>query len=101
MNTTDVLEIAVLTIHPGQGAQFEGAFREAAALIKASPGYLGHELRCCIETPDRYVLLVRWRALEDHTVGFRQSPAYQDWKQRLHRFYPQFPTVEHYLSVTG
>ncbi|MGH6933009.1 MAG: antibiotic biosynthesis monooxygenase family protein [Dongiaceae bacterium] len=49
--------------------------------------------------PDRYVLLVRWRRLEDHTEGFRQSPRYQDWRALLHHFYDPFPTVEHYEWV--
>jgi heme-degrading monooxygenase HmoA len=62
-------------------------------------GYVSHELQRCLETPDRYMLLVRWQQLEDHTVGFRQSPEYQQWKLLLHHFYDPFPTVEHYQIV--
>ena len=63
------------------------------------PGYISHELQKCVEIEDKYVLLVRWRALEDHTVGFRTSPQYEEWKRLLHHFYDPFPKVEHYVSV--
>jgi heme-degrading monooxygenase HmoA len=96
-----ILEQAVLDVKPGQAAQFEAAFREAQRIISASPGYLSHELRRCLENPNRYLLLVRWRTLEDHTVGFRQSAPYQEWKKLLHHFYDPFPTVEHYEPVPG
>ncbi len=62
-------------------------------------GYLEHDLQRCIERPSRYVLLVRWETLEDHTEGFRGSPEYQRWKALLHHFYDPFPTVEHFTRV--
>jgi len=49
--------------------------------------------------PNRYVLLVHWTSLEAHTIGFRGSPEYQDWKRLLHHFYDPFPIVEHYEHV--
>ena len=64
------------------------------------PGYISHDLRKCFETSDRYILLVHWQTLEDHTIGFRQSERYQIWRQLLHHFYDPFPTVEHYYSVS-
>lgn len=96
-----VLEQAVLDVRPGLDPAFEAAFREAKRIISASPGYLGHELHRCVERPNRYLLLVRWRTLEDHTVGFRQSEPYQAWRKLLHAFYDPFPTVEHYEHVAG
>ena len=95
-----VLELALLDIRDGLSAEFEAAFREASPLIAASPGYLGHELQRRLEQPARYALLVRWETLEAHTVGFRQSPAYERWRALLHDFYRPFPTVEHFVSVT-
>jgi heme-degrading monooxygenase HmoA len=97
MNDTAVLEVAVLSVRAGCGAQFEAAFDQAAPIIAAAPGYLSHEFRRCLEVGDRYVLLVKWRSIEDHTVGFRGSAGYQDWKRMLHHFYDPFPTVEHYV----
>ena len=96
-----ILEVAILNVIPGREAQFEAAFREAQPLIASMKGYQSHELRCCLETGSRYILLVRWDRLEDHTVGFRGSAAYQEWKRKLHHFYDPFPVVEHYEAVPG
>lgn len=95
-----ILEAAMLQVRPGQEAAFESAFRQASPIIAASPGYGGHELQRCLEAPGKYLLLVRWDTLEDHTVGFRGSPAYQEWRRLLHHFYDPFPTVEHFERVT-
>ena len=94
-----ILECALLDVKPGETAEFEAAFARAQAIISASPGYLSHELQRCLEKPSRYLLLVRWRQLDDHTEGFRKSAAYQEWKRLLHHFYDPFPTVEHYESL--
>ncbi len=94
-----ILEVAILNIIPGQRDSFEAAFQQASAIIASMPGYISHEMRHCIEAPDRYILLVQWQTLEDHTVGFRGSPQYQEWKRLLHHFYDPFPTVEHYEAL--
>ncbi len=91
-----ILELAILHIRPGQGAAFEAAFVRAQRIISSMPGYLGHELQRCLEVQDKYALLVRWRSVEDHEQGFRQSPEYLEWTRLLHHFYDPFPTVEHF-----
>jgi heme-degrading monooxygenase HmoA len=91
-----ILEVAILNVRHGEGPAFESAFREASGIIASMAGYHAHELRRCIEVPNRYILLVHWRQLEDHTIGFRQSAEYQRWRALLHHFYDPFPTVEHY-----
>lgn len=91
-----ILEQAVLNVKPGQEAQFEHAFIRAQGIISAMTGYLSHELLCCVEQSNRYLLLVHWQTLEDHTDGFRKSGEYQDWKALLHHFYEPFPEVWHF-----
>jgi len=93
------LEAAFLHVRQGEQAAFEAAFRQASLLIAASPGHAGHELQRCLEVPGKYLLLVRWARLEDHTIGFRQSADYQRWKALLHHFYDPFPVVEHFQEV--
>jgi heme-degrading monooxygenase HmoA len=88
-----------LDVKTGQNADFEAAFAQASPLIASIPGYISHELQHCLEQPQRYLLLVRWQTLAAHTVGFRQSPQYQEWKRLLHHFYDPFPTVEHYVAL--
>jgi heme-degrading monooxygenase HmoA len=56
-------------------------------------------LERCLEQPNRYVLLVEWETLEDHTVGFRGSAAYEEWRKLLHHFYDPFPSVEHFERI--
>jgi heme-degrading monooxygenase HmoA len=94
-----VLEVAILNLRPGQSAAFEAAFQEAQRIISAAAGYQRHELRRCLENPDRYLLLVWWDRLESHTEGFRKSPAYQRWRALLHHFYHPFPVVEHFTPI--
>jgi len=91
-----ILEHAVLELRPGQAAAFEAALDQALPLIAASEGFLGLEVRPCVERPGRYLLLVRWRSLADHDPGFRKSDRYADWRSLLHHFYDPFPVVEHY-----
>src|SRR6478609_4559635 len=90
------LEVAILNVRATACDEFETAFREASDIISLMPGYLSHELRRCVEVSNRYILLVHWRSIEDHTVGFRQSADYQRWRSLLHHFYDPFPSVEHY-----
>ncbi len=94
-----ILEVATLDIIPGQEASFQKDFEQARKIIAAMPGYVSHELQRCIENHSRYILLVRWETLADHTVGFRGSEQYQDWKELLHHYYHPFPKVEHYEKV--
>jgi len=91
-----ILEHAVLHIKPGESHTFEKAMREARPLIAATPGFQKIEVRPCVETRDRYLLLVWWDTLEAHTDGFRKSERYQPWRNLLHHFYEPFPLVEHY-----
>ena len=95
-----VLEVALLNVRPGESQAFEAAFREAREIIAASPGHQRHELLRCLETRDRYLLLVWWDRLESHTQGFRGSPGYARWRALLHAFYDPFPTVEHFVTVS-
>jgi heme-degrading monooxygenase HmoA len=93
-----ILEHALLDVKPGQEAAFEAAIAAARPLIAATPGFRSIAVRRCLETPNRYLLLVEWERLEDHTVGFRQSPRYAEWKALLHHFYAPFPIVEHFAA---
>jgi heme-degrading monooxygenase HmoA len=93
------LEHAVLDVIAGEQQRFESAFADARAIIALMPGFRSLQLERCLETPSRYLLLVEWERLEDHTEGFRGSDEYQRWKALLHHFYSPFPVVEHYENV--
>ncbi|MDA0338581.1 MAG: antibiotic biosynthesis monooxygenase [Proteobacteria bacterium] len=91
-----ILEHAILSVKPGEDKNFEQAIGSARALIAASDGFKGLDVRPCIEQPGQYLLLVWWDALEDHTDGFRNSDLYQDWKAARHHFYDPFPLAQHF-----
>lgn len=94
-----ILEVAILNVISGQETQFEKDFATAGQYISSIKGYIKHSLKKCIEQENKYILLVEWENLEDHTIGFRQSLQYQEWKRLLHYYYDPFPIVEHYKEI--
>lgn len=94
-----ILEAVMLQVKKGKEDEYEKAFCEASKIISSMKGYISHELQRCMEVEGKYLLLVKWEQLEDHTVGFRQSSKYQEWKNLLHHFYDPFPLVEHFSKV--
>src|SRR3982750_2827231 len=96
-----ITEIAILNIKQNESSLFEKAFNKAQAIISSMNGYIKHELLKCMEEADKYLLIVRWQNLEDHTEGFRKSDDYNEWKNLLHHFYEPFPNVEHYKSLNS
>ncbi|WP_285242689.1 antibiotic biosynthesis monooxygenase [Pseudarthrobacter sp. fls2-241-R2A-127] len=95
-----ITEHALLPVLPGREAEFEAAFGQARAIIASMPGFRTLSLSRSMEPPGTYLLLVEWETLEDHTVGFRESPEYQQWRRLLHHFYQPFPVVEHFVAVS-
>lgn len=94
-----ILEAVMLQVKEGLEEEYETSFRQASHIISKMDGYISHELQRCLEVEGKYLLLVKWEKLEDHTEGFRQSSEYQEWKQLLHHFYDPFPIVEHFVKV--
>ncbi len=91
-----IIEHALLDVRAGEGDAFEAALAEAKPLIAASPGFLGIEIFPAVETPGRYLLLVKWRRIADHRDGFRKSDRYQLWCALLHKFYDPMPEVAYF-----
>lgn len=94
-----ILEAAILYVKKGEEANFEIDFLNAGKYISSIKGYIKHSLRKCLEQQNKYMLLVEWENLEDHTIGFRQSTQYLEWKNMLHHYYEPFPIVEHYMTI--
>ena len=75
-----IIEHAVLRIKPGQEEAFEAAFPSAIPHVAASDGFQSLEIRRSVEHPSTYHLLIRWRTVEDHTKGFRESAYFPKWR---------------------
>jgi heme-degrading monooxygenase HmoA len=94
-----ILEIAALNVRPDGREAFEAAFPAAARILSSAEGYISHQLQRSVDTENRYVLLVNWQTKEDHTVGFRGSLQYQEWRKLIHHFFDAPPVVEHYELI--
>ena len=94
-----ILEAAILYVKGGKAKEFEGDFEKAGQFISSVDGYIKHSLQRCLEVENKYLLLVEWETLEAHTIGFRKSAAYFEWKRLLHHYYDPFPIVEHFELV--
>ncbi|MEJ7588838.1 MAG: antibiotic biosynthesis monooxygenase [Ferruginibacter sp.] len=92
-----ILEIATIDIKQGSNAGFEKELEKAQNVISRSGGYLGHQFHQCIENPNRYVFLIRWQSLEDHTIGFRESVLFKEWRALIGPFFETPPSVQHYV----
>ncbi len=92
-----ILELADIRIQPGQQAAFDEAIqRGIKEVISKAKGFQGFKVNKGIESPERYILQIFWDTLENHTVDFRQSPAFADWRAIVGPFFAGPPTVEHF-----
>ncbi len=94
-----ILQVASLMIRAGDEAAFERAFARAEPVLRDAGGYLSHELRRSVENERHYALLVEWQRLEDHTMGFVKSLAFERVRALLHGFLESAPDVEHFMAV--
>jgi heme-degrading monooxygenase HmoA len=95
-----ILEIADIRIAPGQQAAFDEAIqRGIATVVTRAKGYKGFKVNKGIESPERYILMIFWETLEDHTVGFRQGPLFPEWRAIVGPFFAAPPNVEHYTLL--
>ncbi|MDO9113740.1 MAG: antibiotic biosynthesis monooxygenase [Polaromonas sp.] len=95
-----ILELADIRIQPGQQAAFDEAIqRGLTTVIAGAKGFQGFKVNKGIEGPERYVLQIFWDTLEDHTVGFRESPAFAEWRAIVGPFFAGPPVVEHFTLL--
>jgi heme-degrading monooxygenase HmoA len=92
-----ILEVADIRIQPGRQTEFDAAIQLGLnTVIAKAQGFSGFKVNKGIESPERYVLMIWWATLENHTVDFRQSPAFADWRAIVGPFFAQPPVVEHF-----
>jgi heme-degrading monooxygenase HmoA len=92
-----ILELADIRIHPGQQAAFEVAIQRGVhEVISKAKGFQGYKVNKGVESPERYILQIFWETLENHTIDFRQSDAFADWRAIVGPFFAGSPTVEHF-----
>ena len=94
-----VIERALFHTTPGREDEFATAFEQAKLVLARSPGFRGATLSRGVESPNDFLLIVEWATLEDHTVGFRESPAFGQWRGLLGHLFASPPDVEHFVHV--
>ena len=95
-----ILELADIRIHPGQQAAFDEAIQRAiGTVVSKARGFQGFKVNKGIESPERYILQIFWETLESHTVGFRESPAFAEWRAIVGPFFVGPPVVEHFILL--
>ena len=97
-----ILELVDIRIQPGQHAAFTEAIQRGVETVIAAKakGFEGYKVNRSIETPERYVMQIFWTTLENHTVDFRASPAFAEWRAIVGPFFAQPPVVEHFELVS-
>ena len=91
-----VLEHVPISVIPGREAEFEAAFDTARHLVAAAHGFRSLRLSRCVEEPSSYLLLIEWDTLADHVEGFRNSPAFSEWRALVGPLWDPLPTVTHF-----
>ncbi len=95
-----ILEIADIRITPGKQAEFDAAIQHAVATVASqAKGFKGFRVNKGIESPERYVLMIFWETLENHTVDFRQGPLFPQWRAIIGPFFAAPPAVEHFTLL--
>jgi len=96
-----ILEVADFRIKPGTQAAFDRAIREGVeTVIAKAKGYRGHKVQKGIDSPERYLLMIWWDTVENHTVDFRQSPAFREWRTFVSPYFAASPIAEHFALLT-
>ena len=94
-----ITEIAQIDVKPGTEKDFEAAVAKARPLFLRAKGGKGFELHKSVEKPSRYRLMAKWDTLENHTVDFRGSPDFQEWRKLVGHCFASPPEVEHVREV--
>ena len=96
-----ILELADIRIHPGKQPEFDQAIRRGVENVVArSPGFVGYQIQKGVESPERYLLMIRWETLEAHTIQFRQGPLFLQWRDIVGPFFAAPPSVEHFRLLS-
>jgi heme-degrading monooxygenase HmoA len=95
-----ILEIADIRIAPGKQAEFDEAIQRGVETVAAkAKGFRGFKVNKSVESPERYILMIYWETLENHTVDFRQGPLFPQWRAIVGPYFAVPPAVEHFTLL--
>jgi heme-degrading monooxygenase HmoA len=92
-----ILEVADIRIRPGEQQAFDAAIvLGVETVIARAEGFRGWRVLKGIESAERYLLTIEWDTVQSHTVDFRSSAAFADWRAIVGPFFAGPPQVEHF-----
>ena len=95
-----IVEIADILIKKDCQHDFEQAvLLTLKTIFSKAKGFRGHVFYRCIESSCRYSLQLSWDTVENHTVDFRGSHLFTQWRTNVGSFFAEPPHVEHYEFV--
>lgn len=94
-----IIEVATVKVKPGSEEDFIAAVRKAADVFRRAENCLGLVLSRCVEDPAEFDVVIRWKTLEDHTIGFRGSPLFAEWRALVGPHFAEPPSVKHYANL--
>jgi heme-degrading monooxygenase HmoA len=94
-----ITEIAEIEVKPGSEKDFEAAIAKAEPIFRRCKGWKSFELHRSIEKPSRYRLHIKWETVENHTVDFRGSEDFAEWRALVGPHFASPPEVEHTNTV--
>ncbi len=95
-----ILEIADIRIAPGKQAEFDAALQQGVETVASkAKGFRGYKVNKGVESPERYILMIYWDTLENHTIDFREGPLFPQWRAIVGPFFAAPPSVEHFTLV--
>nr|WP_295463728.1 antibiotic biosynthesis monooxygenase family protein [Mesorhizobium sp.] len=94
-----IIEVATIRVKHGLEAEFEAAVGKAVDVFRRAEGCLGLVLTRCVEDQSHFDVVIRWKTLENHTVGFRNSPLFAEWRALVGPYFAEPPSVKHYANI--
>ena len=96
-----IIEVADIAVAPERQEEFTKAIvRGVETVISKADGYQDYQVLQGIESPGRFLLQIKWKTLENHTVDFRQSEAFSEWRSMVGPFFLRPPIVEHFSVIS-
>ena len=95
-----ILELADIRIAPGKQAEFDAAIQRGVETVASkAQGFRGYKVNRSVESPERYLLMIYWDTLENHSVDFREGPLFPQWRAIVGPYFTGPPVVEHFELV--
>ena len=97
-----IVEYIRYKIDPARATEFDAAYREAGALLNASPNCQRWEASRCVDEPDKQIVRIEWDSADGHLQGFRKSPDFKQFVELTKPFYSDIEEMTHYqVTVAG